>query len=330
MGILKMNAHDEKNIPLGQKNKQLLMIMSPTNFLQSEFTKQDNHFMIEHEYTDEQIIKGSQEEHKKLEVLLDENNIAYKCWKQTNPDAHDSVYLSDSMICLKGEDFPKGLLVICPMFYPNRRLEKFPHIYEWVKEQLGYEDIVDLSYFEKEDKALEGKGVTLFDFTGRCLYVGETNRAHKDVIAKLAEVMSEKSGKKWDYFLVQNWDEQYKRTHFHTSSYMMIFNTCAVVTPSVLKSKEHYEEIKARLEKSGKEVFACSYEDMENGATLGIEYHQADGTNGLLLSDFCMDVTEDVQDFFDRHFKEMLYLEAPILVDVGGSSLECLIQTVPL
>ena len=325
-----MNTLDSTNVALGKTNKQLLMIMSPTNFLQSEHTKQDNHFMREHEFTDEQIINGSKAEHKKLEELLSENNIAYKCWAQTNPDAHDSVYLSDSMICLKNDDFPKGLLIICPMFWPNRRLEKFPEIYEWVKTQLGYEDLVDLSYFEKEDKALEGKGVTLFDFTGRCLYVGETKRAHKDVIAKVAEVMSEKSGKKWDYFLVQNWDEKYKRTHFHTSSYMMIFDKCAVLTPSVLKTPEHCKELKARLEASGKEVFEACYEDMEIGVTLGIEFFQADGTNGLLLSDFCADVGEDAQKFFKKHFQKQLFLEAPILVDVGGSSLECLIQTVPL
>jgi hypothetical protein len=286
--------------------------------------------MKENEFTAEDIRKGAIKEHGRLEKLLSENNIAYKCWEQTNPDAHDSVFLSDSMICLKGDDFPKGLLIICPMYWPNRQLEKFPHIYEWVKEKLGYEDIVDLSYFEKEGKAIEGKGVTLFDFQGRCIYVGETNRAHKDVIAKVAEIMTEKSGKKWDYFLVQNYDQKYKMTHFHTSSYMMIFNSCAVVCKDVIKSEEHFNELKTKLEASGKEVFSCTYEDMENGATLGIEYFQADGTNGLILSDFCNDVSEPVKEFFCRHFKNFLYLEAPILVDVGGSSLECLIQTTPL
>ena len=54
----------------------------------------------------------------------------------------------------------------------------------------GYEEVIDLSYFQDEDKALEGKGVTLFDFQGRCLYVGETKRAHRDVIAKVAEIMT--------------------------------------------------------------------------------------------------------------------------------------------
>jgi len=326
-----MQEYNENfNIELGKKNKQLIMINRPTNFLPSEYTKQDNHFMKEHNFTEEEIVQGAIKEHKELEKLFSDNNIAYKVFEQTHPDAHDSVYISDCMICIKNEDFPKGLLVICPMYWPNRQLEKYPHIYEWVNTKLGYQDIVDLSYFEKEGKALEGKGVTLFDFKGRCLYVGETKRAHRDVIAKLAEVMTEKSGQKWEYFLVQNWDQKEKITHFHTSSYFMIFETCAIVCGEILKTQEHFEELKAKLEASGKEVFDCSYEEMNNGATLGVEYFQADGTNGLLLSDFCQDVSENVQNFFKKHFKKQLYLTAPILVDVGGSSLECLTQTIPL
>lgn len=325
-----ISEQENKQIEIGKKNNQLLMIMRPTNFLASEYTKQDNHFMREHNYTEEEIRQGAIEEHKKLEQLLSDNNIAYKLFEQTHPEAHDSCFLSDSLICLKNEDFPRGLLVICPMYWPNRRLEKHPEVYEYVKTKLGYEDVVDLSYFESEGKALEGKGVTLFDFNARTLYVGESNRAHKDVIAKLAEKMTEISGRKWDYFLVKNWDKKQNISHFHTSSYMMIFEKCAVVCSETLTSREHFEELKAKLEASGKEVLECNYDDMENGATLGVEFFQADGTNGLLLSDFCSDVSEETSKFFTKHFNKLLYLEAPILVDVGGSSVECLIQTVSL
>lgn len=321
--------HDKIQIELGKSNKQLLMIMRPTNFLPSKYTKQDNHFMKEHNYTDEEIKQGAMQEHKKLENLLLENNIGYKLFEQTEPEAHDSCFLSDSLICIKNADFPRGLIVICPMFWPNRRLEKHPQVYEYVTTKLGYQDLVDLSYFESEGKALEGKGVTLFDFVGRTLYVGESNRAHKDVISKLAETMTEISGVKWNYFLVKNWDAKQQISHFHTSSYMMIFEKCAVVCSEIL-SRDHFEELRSKLEASGKEVLECTYEDMENGATLGVEYFQADGTNGILLSDFCADVSEETRKFFKKHFQKILYLEAPILVDVGGSSVECLIQTVPL
>lgn len=317
-------------IDLGQKNKQLLMIMRPTNFIQSEFAKQDNHFMREHEYTSEEVRRGAIEEHKKLENLLLENKIAYKAFEQTNHDAHDSCFLSDSLICIKNADFPNGLVFICPMFWPHRKLEKHPQVYSWLHNKLGYQEIVDLSYFEFEGKALEGKGVSLFDWNARTLYVSETNRAHKDIIAKVTEKMSEVSGKKWDYFIVKSFDKEYGVAHFHTSSYMMIFEKCAVVCSEVLVDEAHFEEIKKKLEASGKEVLDCSYDDMENGATLAVEVFFEDGSNGLLMSDFCADVSDEAKAFFARHFRKFIYLAAPILVDVGGSSLECLIQTVPL
>ena len=89
--------------------------------------------MREHNYSNEEIRQGAIEERKRLERLLPDNNIAYKVFDQTHPDAHDSCFLSHSMICLKNEDFPNGLLVICPMYWPNIRLEKHPEIYEWLK-----------------------------------------------------------------------------------------------------------------------------------------------------------------------------------------------------
>jgi len=321
---------EDYQIDLAKNNKQLLMIMRPTNFLPSEYAKQDNHFMLEHNYTEEEIKYGAIEEHKILEKLLFESKIGYKAFEQTIPEAHDSCFLSDSLICIKNADFPKGLVIICPMYWPHRRLEKHPQIYHWLKNTLDYQDIVDLSYFESEGKALEGKGVTLFDWKSRTLYVSETNRAHKDVIEKLAEIMSELSGQIWNYFLVKNFDKKQNQPHFHTSSFMMIFDKCAVICSEVLVDQEHFQEIKKKLEASGKEVFECSYADMENGATLGVEVFWEEGTNGLMLSDFCANVSNETKEFFKRYFSRKLYLPAPILVDVGGSSLECLIQTVPL
>lgn len=323
--------NESLQVELGKKNKQLLLIMRPLNFALSQFTKEDNHFMEENnEFTPEQIKEGAKKEHAELENLLLENKIAYKIFEQTNPEAHDSCFVSDSLICIKNQDFPTGLVVICPMYWPNRQLEKYPHIYEWLKNTLGYEHLVDLSYFEKEKKALEGKGVTLFDWTARTLYIGESNRAHPEVMQKLVDVMSEISGQKYELFIVKSFDKKVNQAHFHTSSYMMIFNKCAVICSEVLSDMDHFNDMKKKLESSGKVVVECTYEDMQNGATLGVEYFNADGTNGLILSDFCEDVSEEIQYFFDDHFNNLIYLTAPILVDVGGSSVECLIQTVPL
>jgi hypothetical protein len=318
-------------IELGQKNKQLLVIMRPTNFQPSEYTAQDNHFMDdEFEYTPEEIKDLANKEHRAFEQKLVDHNIAHKVFEQTDEEAHDSCFISDSLICIRNADFPKGVIFICPMHWPNRRREKHPTVYKWLQEKLGYETLVDFSHYETEDKALEGKGVTLFDWETRTIYVGESKRAHKDVIKALADKMSELSGKQYNYVLVQSWDEREDIVHFHTSSYFMIYNKCAVICSEVIKGEEHLNDMIKALQASGKEVLECTYEDMENGATLGVEFIREDGTNGVLFSDFCNDLSDKTKDFFKRNFNELVYIVAPVLVDIGGSSVECMIQTVPL
>lgn len=327
-----MNNYDETyQLDLGKRNKQLLLLIKPTNFQLSEFTQQDNHFMKEMQLTPEEIRIRATEEHNGLEESLLKNQIAYKTFLQTNPDAHDCCFASDSMLAIKNSDFPTGLLVICPMYWPNRRLEKHPEIYEWFKNKLGYEHLLDLSYFEKEDKALEGKGVTLFDWESRTLYISETNRAHRDVIETLISKMSEISGKEYRYFPVESYDKVYKQAHFHTSSYMMIFSKCAIICQDVIKEPQQYEEMRKNLTASGKEVYEATYDDMMAGATLGIEFFREDGSNGILLPDLVeKDSNQQTMDFFRKHFRDIVWVSAPVLIDVGGSSVECLIQTVPL
>jgi len=265
-----------------------------------------------------------------LKKKLHDHNIAHKVFEQTDLEAHDSCFISDSLICIRNADFPKGVIFICPMHWPNRRREKHPEVYKWIQEKLGYETLVDFSHYEKENKALEGKGVTLFDWESRTIYIGESNRAHKDVIKALADKMSEISGKTYNYVLVQSWDDKENIVHFHTSSYFMIYNKCAVICSEIIKGEDHLNEIINGLKASGKDVFECTYEDMQNGATLGVEFIRADGTNGVLLSDFCSDMSDKGKDFFTKHFNELIYIVAPVLVDIGGSSVEFMIQTVPL
>ena len=80
-----------------------------------------------------------------------------------------------------------------PMYYETRKLEKNPYFVDYVKNVCGYQDFIDLSYFEKENKALEGRGIIIFDHKDCTFYIGETNRAHVDVIEEFLRILNTKS-----------------------------------------------------------------------------------------------------------------------------------------
>src|SRR5688500_5204704 len=107
-----------------------------------------------------------------------------------------------------------------PMHWPHRKLEKNQYLVDFVLNECGYKHFYDLSYFEKEGKALEGRGCSMFDWIGKTVYAGESNRVHEDCLKELVNIMNKvsKTGG-YKYYLINAWDIHQNMIPFHTSCY---------------------------------------------------------------------------------------------------------------
>jgi hypothetical protein len=102
----------------------------------------------------------------------------------------DAVFISDSYICIKNEDFPGGVIFQMPMHWDHRQKEKNDYFVDYVTKVCGYKNYIDLSYFEKEGKAFEGRGCVMFDWIGKVVYAGESNRVHEECFKTFIEQMN--------------------------------------------------------------------------------------------------------------------------------------------
>ena len=66
--------------------------------------------------------------------------------------------------------------------------------------------MIDLTHFEKEGKALEGKGSVVFNHRSRCFYVAISNRAHAEVVDKFVE--------EWNKICLDGLNNPYKSVTF--------------------------------------------------------------------------------------------------------------------
>jgi hypothetical protein len=80
---------------------------------------------------------------------------------------------------------PDGVLILHPMFYESRRKERDPVLIK--KISAGYKHVIDLTYFETDDMALEGKGAIVHEHRSRTFYIAKSNRAHIPVIEAFVE-----------------------------------------------------------------------------------------------------------------------------------------------
>lgn len=113
---------------------------------------------------------------------MESNGIDVTVLPQLGDDAPDSIF-PDWFTCYKGESIPEGVLIIHPMKYQSRRNERTPEIIEQL--QRGYKYCIDLTHFEEQEKALEGKGAIVFDHRNRHFYCARSNRSHIEVIDEL-------------------------------------------------------------------------------------------------------------------------------------------------
>lgn len=68
----------------------------------------------------------------------------------------------------RNSDIPDGVFILYPMKHPSRQLERDQEIIANLSKNYKY--FIDLSCWEAEDEALEGKGSLVFDYRNQKIY----------------------------------------------------------------------------------------------------------------------------------------------------------------
>jgi hypothetical protein len=197
--------------------------VKPSNFGTNEEALLDNKFMKhEDNQNSEEFNAKIQLEHSRFVENMEKAGINVTVLPQLGDDAPDSVF-PDWFTCYKGESIPEGVLIIHPMKYQSRRNERTPDLIRTL--QKGYKYTIDLTHFEDEGKALEGKGAVVFDHRNRAFYCAISQRSNIEVIDALVEKFNEIAvdGKAYPYkavtFAAQ---DQRGDTIYHTDCLMSL------------------------------------------------------------------------------------------------------------
>ena len=116
---------------------------------------------------------------------------------------------------------------------------------------------------------------------------------------------------------------------YHTNVMMCIGTAFAMVSLEVIPNKAERQQVRARLEKTGKEIVELSADQIANFAGNAIELHDNDGEKLLVLSTRAdRALTEHQRDTLTRYAK-LVPLELPT-IELGGGSARCMIATIHL
>jgi hypothetical protein len=215
-----------------------------------------------------------------------------------------------------------GRIVLFPMYSGLRRRERRQDIVEELRKHYRVTDVIDYSALEDEGCYLEGTGSLVFDHLNKIAYVSLSNRSNPKMIQRFADDFS------YEPVIFTSIGSN-GQPIYHTNVMMCIGTDFAMVGLDVIPDKSERQQVRARLEKTEKEIVELSPDQIASFAGNAIELQNKSGEKLLALSSRAAGaLTEEQRETLTRYAR-LLPLELPT-IELGGGSARCMMATIHL
>jgi hypothetical protein len=215
-----------------------------------------------------------------------------------------------------------GRIALFPMYSALRRHERRQDIIEELRNHYRVTEVIDYSAFEDDGCYLEGTGSLVLDHVNKIAYVSLSNRSNPKVSQRFAEDFSYEPVT----FTSIGSDGQ---PIYHTNVMMCVGTAFAMVGLEMIPNKAERQQVRATLEKTGKDIVELSADQIANFAGNAIELHNEGGEKLLVLSSRASHALTEDQRKRLSCYARLVPLELPT-IELGGGSARCMIATIHL
>jgi hypothetical protein len=300
-----------------QSTNSVLMIR-PSRFYSNPETAADNAFQRNADRDSDALTLMARKEFDAAVQTLRAAEINVHVFEDTaEPEKPDAVFPNNWI-----STHHDGRIALFPMYSALRRRERRLDIVDDLRKHFRVSEVIDYSAFENEGCCLEGTGSLVLDHLNKVAYVSLSHRSNPKVIQRFAEDFSYEPVT----FTSVGSDGQ---PVYHTNVMMSIGTVFAMVGLEMIPNSAERQQVRARLEKTGKAIVELSTDQIANFAGNAIELHNKDGQKLLVLSgraDHAL--TRDQRKKLSRYAR-LVPLEIPT-IELGGGSARCMIATIHL
>jgi hypothetical protein len=216
-----------------------------------------------------------------------------------------------------------GKVILYPMQAENRRLERRLDIIEALGQDFQVEQVIDLSYFEDENKFLEGTGSMVLDRKNRIAYACLSPRTNLDVLTVFSKVI--------DYKIVTfDATDINNKAIYHTNVVMCVGDVFVVICLEAIKNLDERFAIRETIEKSGKEVIEISLDQMNHFAGNMLLVNNAKGEKLLVMSTSAYQSLTPKQRAQLDDYARLTHFDLTMIEGNGGGSARCMMAEVHL
>jgi hypothetical protein len=215
-----------------------------------------------------------------------------------------------------------GRIALFPMYSKLRRRERRDDIVDELRKHYRVTEVLDYSALEDEGCYLEGTGSLVLDHVNKIAYVSLSNRSNPKVVQRFADDFS------YEPVIFTSIGSN-GQPIYHTNVMMCIGTAFAMVGLEMIQDKAERQQVRARLEKTGKEIVELSADQIANFAGNAIELYSKDGERLLVLSSRAAQALTEEQRKTLSRYARLLQLELPT-IELGGGSARCMLATIHL
>src|SRR6476661_6394052 len=300
-----------------QSTNSVLMIR-PGRFFPNPETAADNAFQRNADRDSEALTLLTRKEFDAAVETLRVAEVNVHVFEDTaDPEKPDAVFPNNWI-----STHDDGRIALFPMYSALRRRERRQDIVEQLRKHYRITEVIDYSAFEEEGCCLEGTGSLVFDHLNKIAYVSLSNRSSPKVIQRFAEDFS------YEPVTFTSIDS-IGQAIYHTNVMMCIGTAFAMVGLEMIPNKAERQQVRARLEKTGKDIVELSADQIANFAGNAIELHNKDGEKLLVLSSRADHALTEDQRKTLTGYARLLPLELPT-IELGGGSARCMMATIHL
>jgi hypothetical protein len=300
-----------------QSTNSVLMIR-PCRFYPNPETAADNAFQSRLDYAVDSLSTAARKEFDVAVQILRATGVNVHVFEDTaEPEKPDAVFPNNWI-----STHHDGRIALFPMYSALRRRERRQDIIGELRKNYRVSEVIDYSVFEEQGCCLEGTGSLVLDHVNKIAYVSLSNRSNPKVIRRFADDFAYEPVT----FTGIGSDGQ---PIYHTNVMMCIGTAFALVGLEMIRNKAERQQVRARLERSGKDIVELSPDQIANFAGNAIELHDTHGEKLLVLSERAMRALTEQQRARLACYAPLVPLNLPT-IELGGGSARCMIATIHL
>ena len=292
-----------------------VILVRPTGFGYDPETATSNPF--QQRWPDHDIRMGAAEEFDMLLSALDHCGIGATVLDPVDATAPNAVFPNNWF-----STHADGTLVIYPMCTPSRRKER-DREFDLILEQRGFhvKRMIDLSVLERDERYLEGTGSLVLDRLRGVAYAAMGPRTTERAINFWCGALRFGPVP----FLATMDGTLAGQPVYHTNVMMSLGTDFAVICMDALPYPVDRDDVRAELDRSGREVITIGLDQMQAYVGNLMELVNNKGDRYILLSERAFATLRSPQRMALEKHGQLVPVPIPTIETVGGGSVRCMI-----